>query len=266
MCHDKRSKLDLGFIISLPLAFGSCDQDISIESVFSASADAESVEATCPKCHCITANSRRSYVAVGAHVIIQLKRFRWNAALNTNAKVRKALHITRVGPHIYLTVYGNAQDSTSVALSPILKICTSPAPAPQLARNISDVASASRLLRFEGSDDDCQILAKNHISSHRQEGLRCQGDNSGSGDSISVASPFSLVGNVMHTGRTLDSGHYYTDVVCNGSWIRVNDTSVSTIDWDPRRVQSPSWGHMAYIQLYACSSALSRLRPHVPEQ
>ena len=62
---------------------------MSVESVLSASADAESVEATCSKCNCLNADSRRSYVALGAHLIIQLKRFRWNVELGTNSKVRK---------------------------------------------------------------------------------------------------------------------------------------------------------------------------------
>jgi hypothetical protein len=89
-CLDVRSKLDLGFIVSLPLSSSSASQNISVEGVFSASVDAEAVEATCSKCGCPTADSRRSYVAVGANVIIQLKRFRWDAAANANSKVRKA--------------------------------------------------------------------------------------------------------------------------------------------------------------------------------
>jgi hypothetical protein len=119
------------------------------------------------------------------------------------------------------------------------------------ARNVAEVASASRLLSFDGSDDDCQMLGNSHIYSQPPAGLRCEETDKRSG----AASPFALVGNVMHTGRTLDSGHYYADVLCGGSWVRVNDTAVSAIDWDPRRMQSPSWSHMAYIQIYACTPA-----------
>jgi len=168
-----------------------------------------------------------------------------------------------------LTITCTPQDSTSVALSPLLNVCTSPAPAPAPpARSNSDVASASRLLSFEGSDDDCQVLANTHTSLQSPSGLsaqqpRLQGNDLGSGGASSgIPSPFSLVGNVMHTGRTLASGHYYADVLCNGSWIRVNDTSVSTIDWDPRRMQNPTWSSMAYVQIYARSSAPSR--SHMP--
>ena len=88
-CRDVRSKLDLGFIVSLPLSSSSASQNISVEGLFSASADVEAVEAKCSKCGCPTADSRRTYVAVGANVIIQLKRFRWDAAANANSKVRK---------------------------------------------------------------------------------------------------------------------------------------------------------------------------------
>ena len=89
-----RAKLDLGFIISLPLECGPSAQEMSVETVFSASADVEIVEATCAKCGCLTADSRRSYVAVGAHVIIQLKRFRWDAVLNANSKVPSILPVS----------------------------------------------------------------------------------------------------------------------------------------------------------------------------
>ena len=164
-----------------------------------------------------------------------------------------------------LTITCTPQDSTSVALSPLLNVCTSPAPAPAPpARSNSDVASASRLLSFEGSDDDCQVLANTDTSLESPSGLsaqqpRLQGNDLGSGGASSgIPSPFSLVGNVMHTGRTLASGHYYADVLCNGSWIRVNDTSVSTIDWDPCRMQNPTWSSMAYVQIYARSCAHSR--------
>lgn len=162
-----------------------------------------------------------------------------------------------------LTITCTPQDSTSVALSPLLNVCTSPAPAPALpVRSHSDVASASRLLSFEGSDDDCQVLANTDTSLESPSGLsaqqpRHQGNDLG-GASSGIPSPFSLVGNVMHTGRTLASGHYYADVLCNGSWIRVNDTSVSTIDWDPCRMQNPTWSSMAYVQIYARSCAHSR--------
>ena len=92
-----RSKLDLGFIISLPLECGSA-QGMSVENVFSASAEVEVVEATCTKCGCLTADSRRSYVAVGSHAIIQLKRFRWDALLKANSKVSSTLPVSSVLP------------------------------------------------------------------------------------------------------------------------------------------------------------------------
>ena len=95
-CQDLRSRLDLGFIISLPLECGSSVHNMSVETVFSASAEVEIVEATCTKCGCLTADSRRSYVAVGAHVIIQLKRFRWDAVSRANAKVSGLLFDSRV--------------------------------------------------------------------------------------------------------------------------------------------------------------------------
>jgi ubiquitin C-terminal hydrolase len=115
---------------------------------------------------------------------------------------------------------------------------------------VLEVASTSRLLSFEGSDDDCQVVVTNDAPSHPPPDsnvLQLQRDGSSS-------SSFYLVGNVMHTGRTLNSGHYYADVRCNGSWIRVNDTSVQHIEWDHCRLQSPSWSHMAYVQIYSCSS------------
>jgi hypothetical protein len=86
-CRDVRSKLELGFIISLPLGSSTSSRELSVETVFSASSEAEAVEATCTKCSCPTAHCTRSYAAVGAHVIIQLKRFRWDSTLNANAKV-----------------------------------------------------------------------------------------------------------------------------------------------------------------------------------
>jgi ubiquitin C-terminal hydrolase len=133
------------------------------------------------------------------------------------------------------------------------------------------LASASRLLIFEGSDDDCQILSNTDASVQKHLGLSAQqllhngNDLRRSGTSSSILSPFSLVGNVMHTGRTLASGHYYADVLYNGSWIRVNDTSVSNIDWDPCRMQNPAWSNMAYVQIYAHSPAHSGSQMPVPQ-
>jgi ubiquitin C-terminal hydrolase len=74
--------------------------------------------------------------------------------------------------------------------------------------------------------------------------LQLQRDGSGS-------SRFHLVGNVTHTGETLNSGHYYADVRCNDRWIRVNDTSVQSIEWDHCQLQSPPWSHLAYVQMYS---------------
>ena len=161
------SKVDLAFIVSLPLTSSSAAQDISVKAIFSASANAETVDATCSKCGCLTAVSRTTYVAIGANVITQLMRFRWNQTANANSKVRQASW------PCLISLNNGAQDSTHVALSPILDICTSP-------------------------------------------------------PSARTPNPrrFLLVGNVMHTGRTLNSGHYYADLRCNRRWIRVNDTSV----------------------------------------
>ena len=188
-CNDLRSKVDLAFIVSLPLNSSSAAQDISVKGIFSASANAEAVDATCSKCGCLTAVSRTTYVPIGANVIIQLKR--WTA--NAESKVRQ-----ESWPCLILLNNG-AQDSKHVALSPTLDICTSPpsAPTPNTTK-------------------------------------------------------FFLVGNVMHTGRTLNSGHYYADLRCNHRWIRVNDTSVQHIDWNHFQLQSPSWSGMAYVQIYSC--------------
>ena len=92
-----RSKLDLVFTISLPLECGSA-QGMSVENVFSASAEVEVVEATCTKCKCLTADSRRSYVAVGSHAIIQLKRFGLDALLKANSKVSSTQSVSSVLP------------------------------------------------------------------------------------------------------------------------------------------------------------------------
>ena len=234
-CRNERSKVDLGFIISLPLGSASSAQAISVETVFSASSDAEAVEATCSKCGCLTADSRRSFVAVGSHVIIQLKRFRWNAALNSNSK-----------------------DSTAIALSPVLKICKAALSPLSCPRSQRDLASASRLLSFEPSDDECQVDIDleaplpsdlESVSSAEQQQLDSR--------SSSIESSFSLVGTVMHAGRSLDSGHYYADVLCDSRWIRVDDTSVQHLEWDPQRVQNPSWSPLAYVQIYSCPSIRS---------
>ena len=69
---------------------------MSVETMFAASAEVETVEATC-KCGCLTADSRRSYVAVGAHVIIQLKRFRRDEDLMKTKKVT-SLHAVMFSP------------------------------------------------------------------------------------------------------------------------------------------------------------------------
>ena len=61
----------------------------------------------------------------------------------------------------------------------------------------------------------------------------------------------------MHTGRTLDSGHYYADVCSGGRWVRVSDTSVLEVNWNPTREQNPPWGHLAYVLVYSCAAARS---------
>ena len=156
------------------------------------------------------------------------------------------------------------QDSSVVALSPVLNICTSPATVPPpFSRNLLEVTSTSRLLNFEGSDDDCHVVVKSAIPSRPPpDSSALQLHRNGNS-----SSSFYLVGNVMHTGRTLNSGHYYADVRCNGSWIRVNDTSVQHIEWDHCQLQSPSWSFMAYVQIYSCSSNhLQEARVLVPRK
>lgn len=157
---------------------------------------------------------------------------------------------------------------TAVALSPVLDICKSSAPLPlSSARCLPEVASASRFLSFEGSDEDMQVDIDIDAPAPSQA-QSCSGELRHQLDgSSSIVSSFSLVGTVMHTGRTLDSGHYYADVRCNGRWVRVNDTSVQPLDWDPRRLQNPSWSHMAYVQMYACPSSRSNsLQMHALRQ
>ena len=97
-------------------------------------------------------------MAVGANVIIQLKRFCWDADAVKNSKVRKESCPCPV--FMMLNNARNAQDSSVGALSPVLSICTSPAPASPL------VASTSRFLSFEGSDDGCQVVVANDALSH----------------------------------------------------------------------------------------------------
>ena len=131
---------------------------------------------------------------------------------------------------------------------------------PPPARSLPEAASVQRLLSYDGIDDeyDCRVVEKGDLPPLSKSNARGGGGGSSSSSSSSSSSgdvaSFSLVGNVMHTGRTLDSGHYYADVRCDGRWVRVNDTSVQQIDWDPLRVQNPSWSHMAYVQMYACCS------------
>jgi Ulp1 family protease len=101
------------------------------------------------------------------------------------------------------------------------------------------VALASQLLNFESSNGDVPIVANTVASSY-------------------IPSPFSLVGNVMHEGVTLDNGHYYADVLCNGSWIRVNDLKkpmCETVNLEYHNTQKPEWGSMAYVQIYVRSSS-----------
>ncbi len=118
------------------------------------------------------------------------------------------------------------------------------------------MASASRFLSFEPSGDDSPV----DIDIDEPDELHLQlgsSEQQHEESSNSCTSSFSLVGTVMHTGRTLNSGHYYADVRCNGSWIRVNDTSVQPLEWDPRRLQNPTWSNMAYVQIYSCPSSRS---------
>ena len=134
---------------------------------------------------------------------------------------------------------------------------------PPPARNLGQLASASRLLSFDGSDDDCQVVAgggwpaRSQSSAHVQQQHAGGGGACSSSSSSAATSSFLLVGNIMHTGRTLDSGHYYADVCSGGRWVRVNDTSVQPMDWDPLRQQNPTWTHLAYVQVYSCAAARS---------
>ena len=59
----------------------------------------------------------------------------------------------------------------------------------------------------------------------------------------------------MHTGGTLDSGHYFADVCSGGRWVRVSDTSVLQVNWDPLRQQNPAWTQLAYVLVYSCTAA-----------
>ena len=102
------------------------------------------------------------------------------------------------------------------------------------------------------------VVATNDVPSHPPPAsnvLQRQRDDS-------VSNRFHLVGNVMHTGLTLNSGHYYADVRCSSNWIRVNDTSVQHIEWDPCRLQSPSWSPMAYVQMYSRPVVASECPSH----
>lgn len=98
-------------------------------------------------------------------------------------------------------------------------------------------------MSLDGSDDDCWVVETGdappllHSSTHVQQPKQQHGGGA-------VAS-FSLVGAVVHTSGTLDSGHYYAGV---------DDASVQRMDWDPRRVPNPSWSHMAYLHIYGCST------------
>jgi hypothetical protein len=90
-----RSRLDLGFIISLP--FVSTVPDPSVETMFAASAEVETVDAACTNCSCLTAEARRTYVALGDHAIIHLKRFRYDTGLKQTKKVT-SLHAVMFSP------------------------------------------------------------------------------------------------------------------------------------------------------------------------
>ena len=59
----------------------------------------------------------------------------------------------------------------------------------------------------------------------------------------------------MHTGGTLDSGQYFADVCSGGRWVRVSDTSVSQVNWDPQCLQNPPWSNLAYVLVYSCTAA-----------
>ncbi len=134
---------------------------------------------------------------------------------------------------------------------------------PPPARSLEQLASASRLLSFDGSDDDCQDVAgggwpdRSQSSAHEQQQHAGGGGACSSSSSSAVTSSFSLVGNIMHTGHTLDSGHYYADVCSGGRWVRVSDKSVQPLDWDPLRQQNPTWTHVAYVLVYSCAAARS---------
>ena len=155
---------------------------------------------------------------------------------------------------VFCTSLSAAQVSTSVSLSPVLRICTSPAwvQPPHPARSLQEAASVQPLLREDVIDDecDCGVVEKGDLS-HLSKSNARGGGGGGSSSSDDVAS-FSLVGNVMHTGLTMESGHYYADVRCDGRWVRVNDLNAEQILWDPRQEQNPSWTHMAYVQMYSC--------------
>ena len=143
---------------------------------------------------------------------------------------------------------------------------------PPPARSLSEVALVQPLLRCDGIDDkaDCRVVEKGDLPPLSKLNARGGGGGGGSSSSSSSSSSggdvacFSLVGNVMHTGRTLDSGHYYADVRCDGRWVRVNDTSVQQINWDSLHDQNPDWSHMAYMQMYSCSSTDTHIESLAP--
>ena len=143
-------------------------------------------------------------------------------------------------------------------------VCVQP---PLRARNLVRLVSASRLLSCDGRDDDCQVVtdvgwparsqSSAHVQQHHAGGGGARSSSSSISSSSADTSSFSLVGNIMHTGQTLDSGHYYADVCSGDRWVRVNDTSVQPMDWDPLRQQNPTWTHLAYVQVYSCAAARS---------